>query len=62
MACAPLVAGRLVEHVDSLKAGKVRLSLTVPRTAKGKLLKVELKVTAAASGLTARHTYVFRIR
>ena len=41
MDCEPSVAGKLLTHTDSFTAGKARLSFVVPKTAKGKLLKVE---------------------
>jgi hypothetical protein len=60
MDCAPTVAGKLITHTDSFKAGKARLSFVVPRTAKGKLLKVKIAITA--SGRTASHTYSYAVR
>jgi hypothetical protein len=60
MTCAPTIAGKLVKHTDSFKAGKVKLSLVVPKTAKGKLLKIKLAVTA--SGRTASRTYSYAVR
>ena len=60
MACAPSVAGKAIRHTESFKAGKARLSLVVPKTAKGKLLKV--KITITASGQTAGRTYTYAVR
>jgi hypothetical protein len=60
LVCNPSVAGKRVRHAESFKAGKVRLSLVVPATARGKLLKV--KITVIALGHTARHTYAFAVR
>ena len=53
-------AGKVIRHTDSFKAGKARLSFVVPKTAKGKLLKVKIKITA--SGQTAGHTYTYLLR
>jgi hypothetical protein len=60
MDCAPTVVGKLLTHTDSFKAGKARLSFVVPKTAKGKLLKVRIAITA--SGRTAGHTYSYAVR
>ena len=57
---ALLPAGKLVTHADSFKAGKAQLSFVVPKTAKGKLLKV--KITITASGQTAGRTYTYAVR
>jgi CotH protein/lamin tail-like protein/uncharacterized protein DUF11 len=60
MDCDPSVSGRTLVHTDSFKAGKARLSFVVPRSARGKLLKVRIAITAA--GRTARHTYTYPVR
>lgn len=60
MACDPRISNRVVKHTDSFKAGKARLSLTVPKTAKGKSLKVNL--TIRSGGQSARTVATFRIR
>ena len=56
----PVGGGKVLRHTDSFKAGKARLSFVVPKTAKGKLLKVEIKITA--SGQTASRTYTYAVR
>jgi hypothetical protein len=60
MVCDPSVAGKVIKHVESFKAGKARLSFVVPMTAKGKLLKVKLEITA--SGHTAGRTFTYAVR
>ena len=60
MACNPSVAGKTIGHAESFKAGKARLSFVVPKTAKGKLLKVKIAITA--SGQTAGRTYTYPVR
>ena len=60
MDCDPSVAGKVIRHAESFKAGKARLSFVVPKTAKGKLLKVKIKITA--SGQTAGRTYTYAVR
>ena len=60
MVCDPTVAGKLIRHVEWFKAGKARLSLVVPKTAKGKQLKVKIKITA--SGQTTTRLYAYKVR
>ena len=60
MECAPRLAGKLIAHTDTYARGNVRLSLVVPKTAKGKLLKVAITVTAGSR--SAAHTYSFGVR
>ena len=60
MAFEPLVAGKVMRHVESFKAGKARLSLVVPKTAKGRLLRVKFKITA--SGQSASRTFAYAVR
>ena len=60
MVANPTVAGKLVKHVESFKAGKVRLTFVVPKTAKGKLLKIKIKITA--SGKTTTRLYTYKVR
>lgn len=60
MACEPTLAGKAIAHSDSFKAGTAQLSLVVPKTAKGKWLKVAIKITAA--GQTAARTYNYAVR
>ena len=44
MVCDPSVAGKVVRHAESFKGGIATLRFTVPKTAKGKLLKVHLTI------------------
>ena len=60
IACHASVAGKVVRHVQSFTAGRARLSLVVPKTAKGKLLKVGVRVTAW--GRTAVRTHAYAVR
>ena len=60
MACDPTVAGKPVKHVESFKAGKAQLSLLVPKTAKGKQLKIKIKIVSG--GQTATRTVTYRVR
>jgi len=57
MTCDPSVGGIIVKHTESFTSGKVRLSFVVPRTAKGRLLKVKVKITNGAQSATKVVTY-----
>jgi len=52
MSCTPTINGKLVAHTDSMSNGVARLSLVVPKNAKGKTLSVKLAVTAGGSTVT----------
>jgi hypothetical protein len=60
MVCDPSVAGKVLKHAESFKGGTARLSFLVPKSAKGKLLKV--KVTITASGVAATKIATFKVR
>ena len=60
MVCDPSVAGRVIRHAESFTAGKARLSFVVPKTAKGKLLKVKIKITSSGQATTRLFTYKVR--
>ncbi len=60
MACDPTLAGKPIKHTESFTGGEARLSLVVPRAAKGKQLKVKIKITA--SGQTATRLYTYKVR
>ena len=60
MICDPSVRGKVVQHTESFKAGKARLSFLVPKTATGKVLKV--KVTIESGGQAATKITTFRVR
>lgn len=57
MTCDPSVAGKALKHTESLTNGKARLALMIPKTAKGKLLKVKVKITNGAQSATRVITY-----
>jgi hypothetical protein len=52
MTCDPSVAGVVLKHTESFTNGKARLSFVVPRTAKGKPLKVKVKITTGVTSAT----------
>lgn len=60
MVCDPKVAGKVLRHAESFKAGVAKLSFVVPKTAKGKLMKV--KVTIKAGKQSATKVATFRVK
>ena len=54
------IAGSVVPHTLSLASGKERVTLAVPKRARGKLLKV--RITATLRGATVTRTVTYRIR
>jgi hypothetical protein len=69
MVCDPSVQGKVIAHAESFKGATARLSFLIPKTAKGKLLKVKVKLTAKDSGsggsgktLTAGKVVTFRVK
>jgi hypothetical protein len=66
MVCHPSVAGRVIPHSESFKGGLARLAFTIPKNAKGKLLKVKVTITTTdpddGATMTATKTATFRIR
>lgn len=60
MVCDPRVAGKLVPHAESFKAGKAKLSFVLPKTAHGKLLKVKLTIRAGTQSATRVATFHVR--
>ena len=69
MVCDPAVQGKVIAHSESFKGGTARLSFVIPKTAKGKLLKVNVKLTVKDSGsdgtgktVTASKVATFRVK
>jgi hypothetical protein len=60
MSCDPSLAGELITHAESFVNGKARLTLTVPKNAKGKLLKI--KLTIKAGGQSATRITTLKVR
>jgi hypothetical protein len=52
--------GRVIVHAESLAKGTARPAFTIPKTAKGKLLKV--RVTIKAGGQSATKIATFEVR
>ena len=59
MICDLSVAGKVIPHGDQFKNGTARLTFVVPKTAKGKLLKV--KLTIKARGRSAAKVATFPV-
>jgi hypothetical protein len=59
MVGAPSVAGKLIKHAESFKAGTARVSFVVPASATGRLLTV--KVTIVSGGRSATRVTSFRV-
>jgi hypothetical protein len=57
MTSDPSVAGKVIPHAESFKAGKAKLSFLVPKAAKGKQLKVKVTITAGAKSATKVATF-----
>jgi hypothetical protein len=57
MVCDPSVAGKVIPHAESFKAGTAKLSFLVPKTAKGKQLKVKLTINAGTQSATKVVTF-----
>jgi hypothetical protein len=52
MICDPSIAGKMLPHSESFRAGKARMSFLVPKTAKGKLLRVKVTIKAGTQSAT----------
>ena len=55
--CNPSVAGKLLKHSESFAAGKAKLAVVVPKTARGKLLTVKVKIVNGTQSATKVVTY-----
>lgn len=66
MICDPSVAGKVIAHAESFKNGRARLSFVIPKTAKAKILKVQVKIIAkepkSGQTLTAKKVATLRVK
>ena len=60
MICDPSVHGKVIRHAESFVDGVARLSFLVPKTAKGKALKVKLAIVLGDQ--TAYKSATFRVK
>jgi hypothetical protein len=52
MICDPSIAGKVIKHVEQFKNGVATLRFIVPKTAKGKMLKVKVKIVNGTQSAT----------
>lgn len=60
MVCDPSVAGKPIRHAESFAGGTARLTFVVPKTAKGKQLKVRVTILSGTQSATKIATYTVR--
>jgi hypothetical protein len=60
VACTTKVAGKVVPHRHTFRNGTLKTSLSIPKTAKGKRLKIAVKV--AANKQVAKKVLTYKIR
>ncbi len=60
MICDPSVAGKVITHAESFKNGTAKLSFVVPKTAKGKMLKVKVTIKAGSQSATKIASFLVR--
>jgi peptide/nickel transport system substrate-binding protein len=61
MVCDPKVGGRVLRHLEHFKAGVASLTFKIPRSARGKLLHINLTIRAA-TGESSMRIATFRVR
>lgn len=59
VACKATVAGKTVPHTHTFKSGTVRAVVSIPKAAKGKQLKIAVKVTADTA---STRVFTFKVR
>ncbi len=57
MICDPSVAGKVLPHSELFKGGQARLSFAVPRSAKGKALRVKVTIKLGTQSTTKIATF-----
>jgi hypothetical protein len=57
MICDPKVAGKVLRHAESFQQGIAKLSFVIPKTAKGKALKVKVTIKSGTSSTTKVTTF-----
>jgi hypothetical protein len=57
MTCDPSVSGKVITHAESFTGGAAKLSFTVPKAAKGKVLKVKVTITSGNLSTTRIATF-----
>ena len=57
--CDPMIGGRVLPHDEQFESGKVRVTIRVPASGKGKTLRLQL--TISSKGHSATRSAVFRV-
>ena len=57
MICDPSVSGKVITHAESFTGGTAKLAFTVPKTAKGKLLRVKVTIKSGDQSTTKIATF-----
>jgi hypothetical protein len=57
MICDPSVAGKVIKHAEQFKNGVATLTFVVPKTAKGKVLKVKVRIVNGTQSATKIVTF-----
>ena len=52
LVCDPSVAGKVLKHTESFKGGNVNLTFKIPKSAKGKTLKVKVTIVNGTQSAT----------
>jgi hypothetical protein len=60
MICDPSIKAKVLGHAERFKNGIARLTFTIPKNAKGKLLKVRLTIKVGTRSTTRIATYRIR--
>jgi hypothetical protein len=57
MVCHPSVKGKVIPHAESFTGGTAKLAFTIPKTAKGKQLKVKVTIKLGSQSATKIATF-----
>ena len=57
MVCDPSIAGRVLPHAEQFKQGVAAMTFLVPRTAKGRQLRIKVKIVSGNQSTTKVVTY-----
>lgn len=57
MICDPSITGKVLPHSEQFKSGKAKLSFAIPKTAKGKLLRVKVTIKVGTRSTTRIATF-----
>jgi len=60
MTCDASIRGKVIPHVEPFRNGTARLTMRIPKDAKGKLLRVKLEILLGNE--SARRIATYRVR